>query len=174
MNPRGTVPLFIDGTARMTESAAICEYLAQQVRADDSASAWRGRLRGLSQLPARPGDTTLTFPQTLVLRYSQFEPPGACNHWSRRTMARWFHARLRTLEAHVAKHTVPLRRVFTATDVAVGYALMLAELLGLDDRFPRPSPSAGSAWVAGQRIGARWQRRIARRVTGCSPLPATA
>jgi glutathione S-transferase len=73
VNPLGTIPAFIDGDTRMTESAAICEYLASRYDAG-----------GLSVLPGEPeygrylnmlhfGEATLTFPQTLLLRYGRFE-----------------------------------------------------------------------------------------------------
>ena len=73
-NPLGTVPLLIDGQTRMSESAAICEYLAARhapnplhVAADDAAfGAYLNFLHF--------GEATLTFPQTLVLRYTRFEP----------------------------------------------------------------------------------------------------
>ena len=42
-NPLGTVPLLVDGATRMTESAAMCQYLAE--RCDP------GNLRGLSVRP---------------------------------------------------------------------------------------------------------------------------
>ena len=65
LNPRGTVPLFIDGETRMTDPAAICEYLAL-LRSP-------GALNVAADEPdfgdyLHMSDATLTFPQTLVLR----------------------------------------------------------------------------------------------------------
>jgi len=68
LNPLGTVPLMINGHTRMTESAAICEYLCalsaptslQVELAEDDYGAYLNYLHF--------GEATLTFPQTLVLR----------------------------------------------------------------------------------------------------------
>src|ERR1700752_996964 len=74
INPLGTVPAFLDGEVRMTESAAICQYLADQdpegrARIPPADSAYASYLNCLHF-----GEATLTFPQTLVLRYARFEP----------------------------------------------------------------------------------------------------
>ena len=73
-NPLGTVPLLVDGDTRMTESAAMCQYLAARhspgaldvAITDSSFGAYLNWLH--------MGEATLTFPQTLVLRYAYFEP----------------------------------------------------------------------------------------------------
>ena len=69
INPLGTVPLLIDGETRMTESAAICQYLADRyagppLAVDKSEPAYGAYLNALHF-----GEATLTFPQTIVLRY---------------------------------------------------------------------------------------------------------
>src|SRR5690606_28390261 len=101
-NPLGTVPLLVDGATRMTESAAIPHYLAMV----------HGQER-FTLGPAHPdygaylnwlhhGEATLTFPQTIYLRYSRLEPeerrqPGVADDYKR-----WFLARLRLVEATLA------------------------------------------------------------------------
>jgi glutathione S-transferase len=149
LNPRGTVPLFIEGGLRMTESAAICEYLALRhspgvlnVAANDAE--FGEYLNYLHMI-----DATLTFPQTLVLRYSRFEAPERLQPQVAEDYGKWFLARLRTLEPHLAAHEFLCAGRFTAADVAVGYALMLAELLGLSERF---TPAVATYW---QRICTR-------------------
>jgi glutathione S-transferase len=174
LNPRGTVPLLIDGETRMTESAAICEYLALRhspgvlnVGADEADfGAYLNYLH--------MSDATLTFPQTLVLRYSRFEPaerlqPQVVNDYSK-----WFLSRLRTLEPHLATHGFLCADRFTAADVAVGYALMLAELLELHAKF---TPAVTAYW---QRLRTRegFTRALAAQeraavAQGVSTRPAT-
>jgi glutathione S-transferase len=149
LNPRGTVPLLIDGETRMTESAAICEYLALRhspgalnVRADEADfGAYLNYLH--------MSDATLTFPQTLVLRYSRFEPAERSQPQVVDDYSKWFLSRLRTLELHLSAHEFLCADRFTAADVAVGYALMLAELLGLHERF---TPAVAAYW---ERLRAR-------------------
>ena len=135
-NPLGTVPLLEDGATRMTESAAMCQYLAARhspggldVRTDEPA--YGAYLNWLHM-----SDATLTFPQTLVLRYTHFELPERRQPQVAADYARWFLARLRAVDTAVQQHEHLCAGRFTAADVAVGYALVLAQHLGLQAQFP--------------------------------------
>jgi glutathione S-transferase len=172
-NPLGTVPALFDGKVAMTESAAICQYLA-------------GRYPevGLDVAPEEPaygdylnflhfGEATLTFPQTLVLRYGRFEPEERRLPQVAEDYSRWFLSRLRTLEPRLEREAFLCAGRFTAADVSVGYALLLASYIGLNERF---KPAVADYW---QRLQARdaFQRaqaaeRKAALAQGVSAKPA--
>jgi glutathione S-transferase len=142
-NPLGTVPLLVHGDTRMTESAAICQYLcslkrpnSMQVEPDEA-----GYGSYLNMLHF--GEATLTFPQTLVLRYSRFEPAERRQPVVAEDYAKWFLARLRTLEVRLAEEDYLCAGRFTAADISVGYALMLADYLGLASRL---TPAVKAYW----------------------------
>ncbi|MBV8503724.1 MAG: glutathione S-transferase family protein [Paucibacter sp.] len=148
-NPLGTVPLLVDGATRMSESAAICQYLAARrgsaLNVAVSESEYGAFLNFLHF-----GEATLTFPQTLVLRYRYFEPAERRQPQVAEDYARWFLSRLRSLEGHLGESREFLcAGRFTAADVSVGYALMLASHLGFDVQFP---PAVAAYW---QRLRAR-------------------
>ena len=134
-NPLGTVPLLIDGEVRMTESSAICHYLSTRygdgkfsVAADDPAyGAWLNWMY--------MSDATLTFPQTLVLRYTHFEPPARLQPQVAQDYSKWFLARLRAVDAALARQDYLCAGRFTTADITVGYALLLAWHLGLSEQF---------------------------------------
>src|SRR3546814_1273625 len=119
----------------MTESAAMCQYLA--MRAGDKplnvAPHEAGYGAYLNYLHF--GEATLTFPQTLVLRYAYFETVERRLPQVADDYAKWFLARLRSLEPVLAQYDYVAADRFTAADVSVGYALLLAEHLGLASRF---------------------------------------
>ena len=135
-NPLGTVPLLVDGDTRMTESAAMCQYLAAlhssgtlDVAVNDPAySAYLNWLH--------MGEATLTFPQTLVLRYTHFEPEERKQPQVADDYRRWFLARLKAIDAALQQQDFLCAGRFTAADVSVHYALMLASHLGLALQFP--------------------------------------
>ena len=149
INPLGTVPAMVDGTVRMTESSAICQYLAARfspgkldVGVDEPAfGAYLNYLHF--------GEATLTFPQTLVLRYLHFETGERRQPQVAHDYGKWFLARLRTLEPLLAEQEFLCAHRFTAADVSVGYALLLAKHLGLDQQF---TPSVCDYW---ERLQAR-------------------
>lgn len=143
VNPLGTIPALEDEGVFMTESAAICQYLAARHSPGvlDVASNERDFGRYLNFLHF--GEATLTFPQTLVLRYTHLEPPERQQPQIVEDYARWFHARLRTLAPLLEKQPWLCAGRFTAADISVGYALMLAELIGLSERF---APSIADYW----------------------------
>ena len=147
INPLGTIPAMKDGETFMTESAGIVQYLATRygpnelaVPVDDPAyGAWVNWLHF--------GEATLTFPQTLVLRYRQFEPGKA--EVVADDYAQWFLSRLRHVDRRLqdAEHLCAGR--FTAADISVGYALLLARQLKLDGKF---SPTLQAYW---ERLSSR-------------------
>ncbi len=78
----------------------------------------------------------MTFPQTLVLRYSQMEPEERRLPQIVDDYTRWFFSRLRAVEAAMKTRTYFCADRFTAADTSVGYALLFADrLLGLGARF---------------------------------------
>ncbi|MRX37397.1 glutathione S-transferase family protein [Aminobacter sp. MDW-2] len=134
INPLGTVPYFVDDQTTMTESVAICHYLAE-----------RG---GRTELIIHPdhdtfgnylnclvfGEATLTTPQAIVLRYRNLERPERRLPQVAEDYTRWFLARLRAVERIVQQQEYCVGH-FTMADISVGYALMLAGMLGLDGGF---------------------------------------
>jgi glutathione S-transferase len=172
-NPLGTIPLMVDGDTRMTESVAICEYLcarhaptALQVTPDE-----RGFGDYLNALHF--GEATLTFPQTLILRYSKLEPPERRSAVVADDYTRWFLSRLKALEPRLAQSDWLAADRFTAADISVAYALMLADFLGLAPLF---KPGAAAYWQRLQQRPAYQRARQAEAeaaaAQGVSPRPS--
>jgi len=134
-NPLGTVPLLIDGEARMTESCAIAHYLATRSGYTDLAVA-----------PGEPdyaeycdytyhADATITFPQTVFMRFAIFEKDKGLEE-AGHAYAKWFHKRLVKVEQRLEGRQFLCADRFTAADICVGYALILAQTVGLDYGVP--------------------------------------
>ena len=131
LNPLGTVPAcFIDG-ALMTESAAIPHVLATKFGPSALAVA-----------PDEPGyaaymnflfmgEATLTFPQTIHLRYTRLEPPERRLAQAAEDYALWFGSRLKNAEAMLEGEFACAGR-FTMADISLGYAVLLALSTGLE------------------------------------------
>ena len=135
LNVLGTVPYFVDGEVTMTESSAICHYLVTRYPHDElnvpvDHPEYRDFLNWLYH-----SDATLTFPQTLVLRYRFFESDERKNPQVADDYAQWFLARLRRLDVHLGGREYLCADRFTAADVAIGYALYLGGLNGLADGY---------------------------------------
>lgn len=143
LNPLGTVPLMLDGDTRMSESAAMCQYLASRYGAGQLDVAVGDPAYGDYLNFLHFGEATLTFPQTLVLRYRHFEPPERRQPQVAQDYAKWFLARLRTLDARLSEQAYMCGERFTAADVSVGYALLLAQHLELAEQF---TPGVGAYW----------------------------
>jgi glutathione S-transferase len=135
VNPLGTVPALMDGETRMTESAAICQYLASRFSAGNLDVGRDENDFGAYLNFLHFGEATLTFPQTLVLRYGRFETADRLQPQVVEDYSKWFLARLRTLEPLLAGAPFLCASRFTAADISVGYALLLAQHLGLHARF---------------------------------------
>ena len=161
INPLGTIPYLIDGETKMSESSGICYYLGKKygptplmVGEDDPAYGSFLNWMYFS-------DATLTFPQTLVLRYSQLEPEERRNPQVATDYAKWFLGRLRAVEAAIGKSEMLCAGRFTAADIVIGYALRLAGTIGLAKDF---GPNAAAYWerlqqrVASQRALAAEQK----------------
>jgi glutathione S-transferase len=133
INPLGTVPALIADGALMTESSAIPHFLATRYGPSDLAVApdEADYARYLNFLLM--GEATLTFPQTIHLRYTRLEPPERRVAQAAEDYAQWFGSRLRNAEAMMHGDYAAAGR-FTMADVSVGYAVMLALSIGLDEQ----------------------------------------
>jgi len=132
INSLGTIPYLIDGDIRMTESSGICHYLVERY--------------GKHQFGLRPehpeygsyinwlfhSDATLTFPQTIALRYGLMEPPERRLPQAVEDYKKWYLARLRLLSAHLLTRDYLCDGRFTIADICIGYALFLGTTAGLD------------------------------------------
>ncbi|MEN9717788.1 MAG: hypothetical protein RIQ99_666 [Pseudomonadota bacterium] len=133
VNPLGTVPAVVVDGKLMTESAAIPHFLATRFGPSPLAVApdeadYAPYLNFLHM-----GEATLTFPQTIHLRYTQLEPEERRLPQAAEDYAQWFGSRLRGAEGLMG-HEFACAGRFTMADVSIGYAVMLAQSIGLADR----------------------------------------
>ncbi len=148
-NPLGTIPLLVDGEVRMTESAAITHYLATRYGPSDLAVGVEEADYGLWLDWLHRSEATLTFPQTIILRYTRLEPEERRLAQAAMDYTQWFLSRLRHLtRALTDRHWLCADR-FTMADLCVGYALLLALDLGLGPKF---SPEIAGYW---ERLASR-------------------
>jgi glutathione S-transferase len=142
INPLGTVPTFFDGDSKMTESTAICQYLVTRYGPTDLAvspdePAYAAYLNFLVMAEA-----TLTFPQTIHLRYTLLEPEARRLPQAAADYAQWFASRFKAAVTLMGMEYACADR-FTAADISLGYAIRLANAIGLADAVP---PVAQAYW----------------------------
>jgi glutathione S-transferase len=133
VNPTGLVPLLIDGEVRLSESMAICDYLATKhgsplvVPADD---------------PERPqflqwlwyGESTLMTPLSRLNIVRQVERKGGPEVDVLIAGARdHIAARLKMLEQRLEGRDFLAAGRLTLADISVSYPLHLVGMLGIDD-----------------------------------------
>lgn len=134
INSLGTVPTLIDGDLIMTESSAMCQYLAekygdknhqeQKLIVDVSDPAYGEYLNWMFQ-----SDATYTWPLALILRYSILEQGERKHPQIVEDYKKWFLARARWIETAVKGKEYLCANRFTMADVAVGYALYFAKII---------------------------------------------
>lgn len=129
INPLGTIPFLIDGDTRMSESSGICHYLTQRYGPTELALGVEHPEYGSFLNWLYFSDATLTFPQTLVLRYTILEPKERRLPQAAEDYANWFSGRLRYVEAALDGKDFLVADRFTIADIAIGYALHLADTL---------------------------------------------
>ena len=112
INPLGTIPFMVDGETKMTESSGICHYLGTKHGPTPLVVGSNEPAYGAFLNWMYFSDATLTFPQTLVLRYSQLEPEERRNPQVAGDYAKWFLGRLRAVEAATANAQNSVRRAF--------------------------------------------------------------
>lgn len=173
LNPLGTVPALFDGETQMTESSAICHYLATRYGPSPLAVAADEADYGAYLNWLHFGEATLTFPLTIVLRYGRFESEERRLPQAAADYRRWFLGRLRTLATLLEQQATVCAGRFTMADVSVGYALMLAEYMQLHDAFP---PSVRHYWQRLQQRAGYQQacaaEQAAAQAQGVSLIPA--
>lgn len=141
INPLGTVPAMTDGDVLMTESTGICQYLVDTHGPSELGLTPKDKDYGSYLNWLHRSDATLTFPQTIVLRYTMLEPEERRLKQAADDYTQWFFARLRSVEQATGEHEYLCADRFTIADIAVGYALYLATTLGLRGGF-KPNTEA--------------------------------
>lgn len=134
INPLGTVPFYLDGDVRMTESTAVCQYLAMKY--GDGLLALAPDEHGYAQYLnlVSFGEASLMFPLSVYFRYSQLEPTQRRSEQVAEDYRRFFVGRLRHVETTLGSNAEYLcGGRFTVADISVGFALLFAEHRGLAD-----------------------------------------
>lgn len=135
LNPLGTVPMLVDGETRLTESCAIAHYLATRSGYTPLAIAPGEREYGEYLDYTYHADATITFPQTVYMRFCLFEKDKGLQE-AGHAYAKWFHKRLIKVEQRLEGREFLCADRFTVADICVGYALILSQSVGLDGGVP--------------------------------------
>ncbi|EAQ30422.1 glutathione S-transferase family protein [Erythrobacter sp. NAP1] len=167
INPLGTVPMLVENETQMTESCAIAHYLAMKDGSGDLVIAPDEADYAEYLDYTYHADATITFPQTVYMRFAIFEKAKG---WGDAGVAyaKWFEKRLVKVEQRLEGREYLCADRFTVADICVGYALVLAGRVGLDERVPDSLKSYR------ERLTQReaYKRAVAREEAGLKALSA--
>lgn len=130
INPAGFIPALVDGEATMVESIAIMEYLI--------ARYGPARLAPDPHDPAFPayqqflhlGEAGLGASIYFVNVSARLAPDGERQNWGACKALEVFESRLGLVTRQLARASYMAGETFTAADISVGYALLLAHMGG--------------------------------------------
>lgn len=159
INSLGTIPYLIDGETKMTESCAIPVYLVKKfgnktLEVQPDEPDYGTYLNWLSH-----ADATLTFPQTVKLRYTKLEPQKKLDK-AGEDYGKWYIARLRLLDSVLADGREFLcANRFTIADICITYALFLGTTLELDEQYQPQTKKVYGAHVGKVSCSGNEERR---------------
>lgn len=149
VNPLGTVPTLIDGDVMLTESAGICHYLAEKYGPTPLAVEKGEKDYGCYLNWMYRSDATLTFPLTIVFRYTALEPEERRLPQAADDYRKWFLGRWSAVEAGLEGRDYLCAGRFTMADICVSFPLYFAQRLGIEEAM---TPNVASWW---ERISSR-------------------
>lgn len=131
VSPFGMLPAIEDGGVRMVESGAIAQYLTERYgkapfRRQMSDPDYPQYLQWL-----HAGEATLTPPLIHVAAHTRLRPESKRIPLMAEEAVERFREHARVLDRHLGETGYLLGADFTAADVMVGYALHVANALGL-------------------------------------------
>lgn len=135
VNPIKTIPTMVDGHVHLTESLAICEYLARTYGPKGLIPEAGDPLFPQYLQFFHYGEATLAPPLGVIVRYSFREPPERRLPQAVDDARETFIERLEPVRRAVANRPFLAGETLTLADVSVGYALALGERLKLGDAF---------------------------------------
>ncbi len=156
INPLGTIPAWEENGHLLTESAAIC----QRIAAGSELEVRQGEADYLPYLNwLHRSDATLTFPLTIVLRYTRLEPEERKLPQAVEDYKGFFMGRARSIEEALSDGRLWLvANRFTIADICVGYAVHLSAGFGFDTEL---GPLT-QAWYARLKDRPAFHRALAR------------
>ena len=131
INALGTVPFMKHGDVEMTESSAIPLYLVERFGKFEFGLKSDHPEYGSYLNWLFHSDATLTFPQTIYLRYRHMEPQERGLREAGEDYKKWFQKRLMLVSERLKNREFLVDDRFTVADIDIAYALFLGEQLRL-------------------------------------------
>lgn len=159
INPGGFIPAIRDGDVTMVESIAILEYLlarhGPQSRTAPLVPAPHDPAFPAYQQFLHLGEAGLAASAFFVVGARKFAPVAQADNWSARQALHVYESRLRLVVRQLAGAPYMAGTQFTAADISVSYALMLARYgAGI------PLGAAEQAYLARTSARAAYQRAL--------------
>src|ERR1700679_1664699 len=130
INPGGFIPAIQDGDVTMVESIAIMEYLLARYGPTPLAPEPNDAAFPTYQQFLHLGEAGLAVPINYVGSARNFAPEADRDNWSARDAMETFASRLRLVTRQLKHSPYLAGQRFTAADISVTYALLLAERNG--------------------------------------------
>lgn len=127
INPGGFIPAIKDGAVTMVESIAIMEYLMARYGPTPLAPDPQDPAFSFYQQFLHLGEAGLAVPINYVASARNFAPEAERQNWSARDALETFESRLRLVTRQLAGSPYLAGEKFTAADISVTYALLLAQ-----------------------------------------------